>query len=78
MQEDRLINCTNVQPNGLLRCGQSRLTRPLSGSYDPKTSSAKQEGRVKQSVAKAILTDVHFWVPAGVLIFGIVLLGILR
>ena len=31
-----------------------------------------------QSIARAILTDVHFWIPAGVLVLGIGLLAVLR
>ncbi len=31
-----------------------------------------------RSIARAILTDVHFWIPAGVLVLGIGLLAILR
>ena len=33
---------------------------------------------VKPNMVKAILTDIHFWIPVGVLIVGIVLLAILR
>lgn len=33
---------------------------------------------MKPNVVKVIATDVHFWVPVGVLIFGIVLLAYLR
>jgi hypothetical protein len=33
---------------------------------------------VKPSLVEAILTDVQFWVPVGVLIFGIVVLAVVR
>jgi hypothetical protein len=29
-------------------------------------------------VIKAILTDIHFWIPAAVLVFGLSLLAALR
>ena len=33
---------------------------------------------MRDSLPKAILTDIHFWVPVTVLIAGICLLAILR
>jgi hypothetical protein len=32
---------------------------------------------VDRSLAAAILTDSHFWIPVAVLIFGVVLLALL-
>lgn len=32
----------------------------------------------RKSIATAILTDAHFWIPAGVLALGIVLLAVVR
>jgi hypothetical protein len=31
-----------------------------------------------RTIPRAILTDVHFWLPVAVLIFGISLLAVLR
>jgi hypothetical protein len=33
---------------------------------------------LRPSTSKAILTDIHFWLPVAVLIFGIGLLAVLR
>jgi hypothetical protein len=33
---------------------------------------------LKRSMLRAIVTDVHLWVPIGVLIFGITLLMFMR
>ena len=33
---------------------------------------------MKQSILKAMLTDVQLWVPVGVLIFGAILLTVMR
>jgi len=33
---------------------------------------------VKPTLAKAILTDLHFWLPVAVLTFGIALLALVR
>jgi len=33
---------------------------------------------VKQTLGKAIVTDIHLWIPIAVLIFGISLLVVLR
>jgi len=32
----------------------------------------------RKSIARAILTDAHFWIPAGVLVLGVVLLAVVR
>jgi hypothetical protein len=41
-------------------------------------SPAKEQMLMKNSMLRAIVTDVHFWVPVAVLILGIALLLILR
>jgi hypothetical protein len=33
---------------------------------------------VKPSISKAILTDVQFWVPVAVLLFGVLVLLVVR
>jgi hypothetical protein len=38
----------------------------------------QKEIQMKNSILKAITTDIHFWVPAAVLIIGFVLLFILK
>jgi hypothetical protein len=32
----------------------------------------------RRSLARAIATDVHFWLPVAVLMFGIVLLALIK
>lgn len=34
--------------------------------------------QLSNSTVKAVLTDVHFWIPAIVLLFGFVLLFLIR
>jgi len=38
----------------------------------------QEAARVKHSLLRSILTDVHFWVPLIVLVFGTALLMVLR
>jgi hypothetical protein len=49
----------------------------------PSTAQSMSAGRarrslLKQSLAKAVLTDIQFWLPVAVLAFGIGLLAVLR
>ena len=41
-------------------------------------SPGKERDSMKNSVLKAIVTDLHFWVPVAVLIAGIALLLVLK
>jgi hypothetical protein len=48
----------------------------IDGSGEP--SPGKERAHMKNSLLKAIATDVHFWVPVAVLIVGLALLLVLR
>jgi len=49
-----------------------------SCSLHRRAAGASLRRTVKPTLAKAILTDLHFWLPVAVLTFGIALLALVR
>jgi hypothetical protein len=70
--QDLCTEATNFTKSGLL------LIRTVPSVQADAATDAKRRSVMARSMAKSILTDSHFWIPAIVLVVGLVLLVSLR
>jgi hypothetical protein len=64
-------------PGAVSDSGQAIQSDEHFAGRSPDEGNMNDE-KPRLSTSKAILTDVHFWLPVGVLLFGFALLAALR